>query len=85
MNFAIFKVIIPCLLMLPLCVRVLCCVLVLFCSVILGVQHLAMEERADCFTIIVLWLSVFLPRDVVGWSAVCDYGINWSYSLTLSR
>ena len=22
-----------------------------------------------------------LPHNVVGWSAVCDYGISWSYSL----
>ena len=26
--------------------------------------------------------SVALPRDAMGWSAVCDCGISWSYSLT---
>ena len=25
--------------------------------------------------------SVALPRDAVGWTAVCDYGIFYSYSL----
>ena len=27
-----------------------------------------------------LW-SVSFPHDVVGWSAVCDCGISWSYLL----
>ena len=26
--------------------------------------------------------SVALPHGAVGWSAVCDWGISWSYSLT---
>ena len=25
--------------------------------------------------------SVALPRDTVGWSAVCDCGISWPYAL----
>ena len=28
--------------------------------------------------------SLPLPNCVVGWSAVCDCGISWSYSLTFS-
>ena len=27
-------------------------------------------------------LYVSLPHDAVGWSAVCDWGISWSCSLT---
>ena len=27
-------------------------------------------------------LSVFLPHDVVSWSAVCDCGLSWLYSIT---
>ena len=27
--------------------------------------------------------SVALPRGAVSWSAVCDYGISWSYSFCL--
>ena len=30
------------------------------------------------------WFSVALPHGAVGWSAVCDCGISWSYSLTFS-
>ena len=46
------------------------------------------EERADGFSLIVYFMScdclcsVALPRGSVGWSAVCDCGISWSYSLT---
>ena len=35
--------------------------------------------RMSCYCI----FSVTLPYGVVGWSAVCDYGISWSYSLNL--
>ena len=35
--------------------------------------------RMSCYCI----CSVALPYGVVGWSAVCDYGISWSYSLNL--
>ena len=28
------------------------------------------------------WCFVALPHGLVGWSAVCDWGISWSYSLT---
>ena len=43
--------------------------------------NLAEEESAGCFILIVLWLSSFCVSDV-GWSAVCDCGISWPYSLT---
>ena len=45
------------------------------------------EERAGCFTLIVIYLScgclcsVSLPRGIVGCSVVCDCGISWSYLL----
>ena len=51
-------------------------------------NHLVEEERAGCFTLIVLlmpfdcYCSVSLPHGALGWSAVCDCGISWSYSLT---
>ena len=39
---------------------------------------------AACFALIVLCLcSVSLPHGAVGWSAVSDCGISWSYSLTV--
>ena len=51
-------------------------------------NHLEEEEKAGCFAIIVLQMycyykcSVALPHGAVGWSAVCNCGISWSYSLT---
>ena len=51
--------------------------------VVLGVlsslAFFAEEERAGCFTLVVLWLSCYmpLPRGAVDWLAVCDYGISW--------
>ena len=52
-------------------------------------NHLAEEERAGCFSLAVFPMSCYskcsvaLPHGAVGWSAVCDCGISWSYSLTL--
>ena len=44
------------------------------------------KKRAGGFTVFLLscgcWLSVYLPHDAVGWSAVCYCGNSWSYSLT---
>ena len=31
------------------------------------------------------WCSVSSPRGAIGWSAVCDCGISWSYSLFITR
>ena len=31
---------------------------------------------------LLVFLQVSLPHGAVGWSAVCDCGISWSYSLT---
>ena len=63
-----------CILLLALGVGVLCWVLI--CGVVLGVfpswfsNHLAEEERAGCFSLIVLCpCSASLPQCVVGWSA----------------
>ena len=54
----------------------LCCGSILFRN-----KH-AEKERYGGFTLVVLWLSVSLPHDAVGWSEVCDRGISWSFSLT---
>ena len=51
-------------------------------------NHLEEERKAGCFAIIVLQMYCYckyfvaLPHDAVGWSAVCDFGISRSYSLT---
>ena len=48
-------------------------------------DHLAGEERADCFIFVVFWMSCrcyhssVLLRCAMGWSVVCDCGISWSY------
>ena len=65
---------------------VLCLV---FCFVIqyLVLLSLDEEERAVCFILIVFLVPcdckcfVTLPRDTVGWPAVCNCGISWSYKL----
>ena len=47
-------------------------------------NHLAEEESSGCFSVSLLWLSdesVSLPHDALGWSAVCDCGISWLFSL----
>ena len=55
----------------------------LFCN------HLAGEERAGCFTLVVFlkycdcYCCVALPHGAVCWSAVCDCGISWSYFLQM--
>ena len=47
------------------------------------------EDIAGCFTLMLFFLTcgcpryVFLPHGVIGWSAVCDCGTFWSYSLAL--
>ena len=49
---------------------------------ILVYNHLEEEEKAGCFSIIVLQMycyykcSMALPHGAVGWSAVCDCGIS---------
>ena len=51
-------------------------------------NHLDEEERAPCFAFIVFWMSchctchVALPHGAVGWSAVYDCCISWSYLFT---
>ena len=51
-------------------------------------NHLAEEERAGCFILIVFLLScgclrsVSLPRGAVGKSVIYDWGLSWSYSLS---
>ena len=44
-------------------------------------NHLAEEERAGCFTLIGLSLSVFLVSSSL-WSVVCECDISWSYSIS---
>ena len=41
-------------------------------------NHLADVDRAGCNGLIVLCMSVSLPRGAVGWSAVYDYDISLS-------
>ena len=46
-------------------------------------NHLEEEERAGCFAFVVIRMScycicsVVLPYGALGWSAVCDCGINF--------
>ena len=69
----------------------------LFCGFVLGVpsNHFTEDERDGCFTFIFLrkrelvaLLCVLAVRIVsysaAGWSAVCDCGISWSYSLAFA-
>ena len=52
-------------------------------------NHIAEEDSAGCFTLIVFSMSrgclcsVPLPYSVVSWSAVFCCGSSWSYSLTV--
>ena len=64
----------------------LSCVLVMWCCSWCTLQfsnHLVEEERAGCFTLIVLRLSMSHPLCADGWSTVCNCGISWSKSLNL--
>ena len=45
-------------------------------------KHLAEEERALIVILLSCSSSLFLPRGILGWSAVCDCGISSSYSLS---
>ena len=68
-----------------LCWSLFCCSIYFvsfwFCN------HLDGKERAGCFTLTVFLMycdsqwSVALPHGAVGWSAVYDCRISWSYSL----
>ena len=66
-------------------------VFVLICITLCPFQfcnRLDEKERAGYFAFIVFWISCYskcpvaLPYGAVGWSAVCDCGVSWSYSLT---
>ena len=68
---------------------VLVCVLV--CITLCPIKfcnHLDEEEMASCFAFIVFGISCYCkyyvasPHGAMGWSAVCDCGISWSYPLT---
>ena len=56
---------------------------------ILVLQSPGRGRETGCFAFIVLQMycyyncSVSLTHGAVGWSAVGDYGISWSYSLTI--
>ena len=67
---------------------VLCLSLFALLSVLFSFVIILKRKRAGCFAFIVLRMSCYckcfvaLPPDGVGWSAVCDCGISFSYSLT---
>ena len=73
--------------MLPLwdSVVILCFVVRYFVSILILLDG---EERPGCFAwvffIVSLDCLVALPRGTMALSAVCDCGISWSYSLTIS-
>ena len=75
-----------CLMYFPLFVGVLC--LHLFCYALLCVHSSFAIILKRMRKIIVLQMyyyskcSVALPHGALGWSAVCDCGISWLYSLT---
>ena len=73
-----------CLLLLPWCVGVLCLVHVSLCSNVTSV--ISRESWLLYFNVFLMtcicWCSVAITRDAICWSAVCDSGIPWSYSLT---
>ena len=60
------------------------------CCILQFNNHLAEEGGAGCFTTIVLLLScdcicsVSFPYGAMGWFAVCDFGISWSYTFTFN-
>ena len=73
--------------LLPLISGVLCLVLILLLSTLNPYSYAIISmgkkrERAGCFGVTVCLMSydsqccVALPRDAVGWSAVCDCGIS---------
>ena len=45
---------------------------------------LAVKKRVNCFTLIVLWLSIFVsvPQGAVSRTAVCDWGLYGYTQLT---
>ena len=51
-----------------------------YCSLRYLMPFLILLEIAGCFTLIVFMLT--RVSVAMGWSAVCDCGISWSYSLT---
>ena len=64
------------------CFAVHCLVAFHFCN------HLAEVEITCCLlasAVDCLWCSVSLPHDVVGWAAVCNSGISWSYLFIFFR
>ena len=71
-----------------LCFGLFCCAIL---NVLLVLNHLTWKVRAVCCILIAFLMlcgcscSVSLPRAAVGWSAVCCFGISWSYSITFSK
>ena len=58
------------------------CFLMQYLVPFIVLQSFWLGRESGCFTLIVFlmycdyWCSVALPRDAVGWSAVCDCGIS---------
>ena len=69
------------------CVRACVCLGVsLFCGVVLAVVscHLAEEERAGCFTLILLWITVFCFSSLRCHGLVCS-PLMWHFLVMLTR
>ena len=71
-------------------VEVLC--LSLFCEAILCVHSslaIILKKKRKLVALLLLSyrciVTINIPYGAVGWSAVCDCGISWSYSLTFLR
>ena len=78
---------------LPLFVGVLCWPLFWYALhyVLSSFAIILMRKRELIALLLVFWMSCYckcpvaLPQGAVGWSAVCDCGNSWSYSLTFCR
>ena len=60
---------------------VVLCVLSSFAIIVMGKREKVALLLSFCMSCR-CYCSLTLPRGVMGWSVVCDYGISWLYSLT---
>ena len=88
----ILSLITHCLLLLPLCIRLLCWVHVVLCQSCCPVEfsnHHAEVESVGNFVLIELLLLIgylwSLPRNGVGCVLVSDCGISWTYLIVCTQ